>query len=141
MGLPAGDCGGFDLYCGTASRVYPTTVDVGNATTYTLAGLAEGGTYYCAVTAYDAARLESDYSTELPVSVPYRAPVANFTMTPTSGTAPLTVALHQHLRGVTSWSWDFGDGTTSTAKNPTHVYSAGQLHRQAHGHRPGRQPH
>jgi PKD repeat protein len=24
----------------------------------------------------------------------------------------------------TSWSWDFGDGTTSTAQNPTHTYTA-----------------
>ncbi len=25
--------------------------------------------------------------------------------------------------GVTSWNWDFGDGTSSTAQNPTHTYS------------------
>jgi PKD repeat protein len=26
--------------------------------------------------------------------------------------------------GITSWSWDFGDGTTSTLQNPTHTYTA-----------------
>lgn len=26
--------------------------------------------------------------------------------------------------GATSWSWDFGDGGTSTAQNPTHTYSS-----------------
>ena len=26
--------------------------------------------------------------------------------------------------GATSWSWDFGDGATSTQQNPSHVYSA-----------------
>jgi PKD repeat protein len=26
--------------------------------------------------------------------------------------------------GVTSWAWDFGDGATSTDRNPTHTYSA-----------------
>ena len=25
--------------------------------------------------------------------------------------------------GITSWSWDFGDGTTSTLQNPTHTYA------------------
>lgn len=27
--------------------------------------------------------------------------------------------------GVTSWSWAFGDGATSTAQNPSHTYAAG----------------
>ena len=27
-------------------------------------------------------------------------------------------------RGVASWAWDFGDGATSTDRNPTHSYSA-----------------
>src|SRR6185436_16722656 len=26
--------------------------------------------------------------------------------------------------GATAWSWDFGDGTTSTEQNPSHVYGA-----------------
>jgi PKD repeat protein len=31
--------------------------------------------------------------------------------------------------GVTSWAWDFGDGATSTDRNPTHTYSsAGTFH-------------
>jgi len=29
----------------------------------------------------------------------------------------------QSLNGTTSWSWDFGDGGTSTAQNPTHYYT------------------
>jgi PKD repeat protein len=27
---------------------------------------------------------------------------------------------------ITSWKWDFGDGSTSTEQNPTHEYKAGR---------------
>ena len=55
------------------------------------------------------------------------APVANFTMTPSSGTAPLTVTFADTSTGSpTSWAWTFGDGQTSTAQNPpSHVYPSG----------------
>jgi PKD repeat protein len=52
------------------------------------------------------------------------APVANFAGTPTSGNAPLTVNFTDLSSGsITSWAWDFGDTGTSTAQNPSHVYS------------------
>jgi PKD repeat protein len=52
-------------------------------------------------------------------------PVADFTATPTSGTAPLAVSFTDTSTGSpTSWSWDFGDGGTSTAQNPSHTYSS-----------------
>ncbi|WP_426997067.1 PKD domain-containing protein [Pseudarthrobacter sp. N5] len=52
------------------------------------------------------------------------APVAAFTATPTSGTAPLTVSFTDTSTGTpASWSWTFGDGTTSTAQNPSHTYA------------------
>ena len=58
-------------------------------------------------------------------SPPPPGPVANFTGTPTSGIAPLTVAFHDSSTGgPTSWSWTFGDGGTSTAQNPSHTYGA-----------------
>lgn len=51
---------------------------------------------------------------------------ANFTGTPTSGAAPLTVNFTDTSTGSpTGWSWTFGDGGTSTAQNPSHVYSTG----------------
>jgi len=52
-------------------------------------------------------------------------PVADFTGSPTSGDAPLTVSFtDQSSNNPTSWSWDFGDGATSTAQNPGHEYTA-----------------
>jgi PKD repeat protein len=51
-------------------------------------------------------------------------PVASFTGSPTSGTAPLTVTFTDSSSGSpTSWSWTFGDGGTSTSQNPTHQYT------------------
>jgi PKD repeat protein len=52
------------------------------------------------------------------------APVASFTATPTSGSAPLTVNFTDASTGdTTSWAWDFGDGETATAQNPSHTYT------------------
>jgi PKD repeat protein len=57
------------------------------------------------------------------VSAP-AAPVANFTGTPTSGNAPLTVNFTDLSTGsITGWSWNFGDASGSTLQNPSHVYS------------------
>jgi len=51
-------------------------------------------------------------------------PVANFTGNPTSGPVPLTVAFTDTSSGSpTSWSWTFGDGGSSTAQHPSHVYT------------------
>nr|WP_221382847.1 ThuA domain-containing protein [Actinoplanes polyasparticus] len=58
-----------------------------------------------------------------------QSPVAKATGTPTSGTAPLTVQFSS--AGTTdpdpgstlSYQWTFGDGTTSTAANPSHTYT------------------
>ncbi|MDD2340191.1 MAG: PKD domain-containing protein [Methanosarcina sp.] len=51
-------------------------------------------------------------------------PVASFSASPTSGNAPLKVQFTDKSTGSpTSWKWSFGDGKTSTEKNPTHTYS------------------
>lgn len=53
--------------------------------------------------------------------------VVNFSFTPTGGAAPLTV-IFTNLTTTPqfdSYLWTFGDGTTSTDANPTHVYQSG----------------
>ena len=56
-------------------------------------------------------------------------PTADFSGTPTSGTAPLNVAFSDQSSGApTSWFWDFGDGNTSTAQNPSHTYTSSGLY-------------
>ncbi|MCP3917825.1 MAG: S8 family serine peptidase, partial [bacterium] len=52
------------------------------------------------------------------------APAAEFSGVPTSGNAPLAVAFTDLSSGtVTTRSWNFGDGVTSTAQNPSHTYT------------------
>lgn len=51
-------------------------------------------------------------------------PVAAFSASPTSGDAFLDVQFTDQSTGVvTSWSWSFGDGGTSTGQNPQHTYN------------------
>lgn len=54
-------------------------------------------------------------------------PVAAFSGTPTTGTAPMSVTFtDQSTNSPTSWLWNFGDGNTTgnTLKNPTHLYTS-----------------
>jgi len=49
---------------------------------------------------------------------------ANFSASPTSGVAPLSVQFSDTSSGsISSWSWNFGDGQTSTSQNPQHTYT------------------
>ncbi len=50
---------------------------------------------------------------------------ADFSATTASGCAALSVNFSDASSGpVTSWLWDFGDGTSATEQNPAHVYAA-----------------
>lgn len=49
--------------------------------------------------------------------------VASFTKSTSSGVAPLTVNFTDTSTNATSWLWNFGDGTTSTAQNPTKTFT------------------
>ena len=52
------------------------------------------------------------------------APVANFSFTTTRLKATFTDTSTDAEGNIVSRSWDFGDGSTSTATNPTHRYAA-----------------
>ena len=87
--------------------------------TYTTAG-----TYSVTLTATNSSGSDAETKTGY-ITVNPPAPVADFSGTPTSGTAPLTVAFTDtSTGGPTSWAWTFGDGGTSTAQNPSHTYTS-----------------
>lgn len=50
---------------------------------------------------------------------------ASFTASVVSGPAPLSVQFTDTstVPGITSWLWEFGDGSTSTEQNPSHTYT------------------
>jgi beta propeller repeat protein len=50
-------------------------------------------------------------------------PVAAFTVSPTTGTHPLTVTFTDKSTDVYYWNWNFGDKTTSTLQSPVHKYT------------------
>jgi len=84
------------------------------------------GTYTVALTASNAGGSNTNTKTNyVTVTTGPPPPVANFTGSPLSGNAPLTVAFADTSTGSpTAWSWTFGDSGTSTAQNPSHQYAA-----------------
>ena len=50
---------------------------------------------------------------------------ADFYAETVSGNAPLTVQFYDLSTNATAWSWDFGDGGTSTVQDPIHIYTMG----------------
>lgn len=77
-----------------------------------------GDTFQVEVTTPGAGGVSSSASVTLRVQ---RKPVANFIFTVTRLAAAFT---DTSTGNPTSWLWDFGDGTTSQERNPTHTYSA-----------------
>ena len=115
---------GYMVYTGQSSGNYTMKIDVGSVNSYVLNGLVEGATYYYAVTAYNSLRMESGFSNEVSFVVPAVPPVASFSASATSGQAPFAMNFINSSTGtITSYAWTFGDGTTSTAQSPSHVYS------------------
>ncbi|MCP4219102.1 MAG: PKD domain-containing protein [bacterium] len=63
------------------------------------------------------------YINALTVTAGTEPPTAAFAGTPVSGSVPLTVNFTDQSIGATSWSWNFGDTTTSSEQSPTHQFT------------------
>ena len=121
----SGGTGDADMYVKFGSAPTDTVYDCrpyvgGNAETCNIA-TAQAGTYYVRLKAYSTfsgVSLTGSYSTTTNT-----APTANFSFTTSGLTANFTDTSTDAQNNITSRSWNFGDGTTSTATNPSKTYS------------------
>ncbi len=116
----------------TPDYEYPMALEWGAPELYTSKAVAHPGESYISSdgsTWRDTTTISQDYPN---INVCLKAftvpaippPDARFTATPKKGNAPVKVTFRDRsLRKPASWSWDFGDGTTSTEKNPVHTYT------------------
>src|SRR5882672_1227611 len=92
--VTSGGVTGYRVYQGTGTRAYSNASNAGNLTQTTISGLTNGTTYYFAVVAYNAAGLESDFSTEVSYTQVGPRPPSGLVFAANSGTisAPFTVS-------------------------------------------------
>lgn len=99
----------------TSANASPTHV-------YTAAGI-----YTIVLTIRDSASASATYSTGVTVSASTggtAAVQAAFSFTPVAPLAGASIAFSDLSTGSpTGWSWSFGDGTSSTQRNPSHAYT------------------
>jgi PKD repeat protein len=86
---------------------------------------AASGTYTVRLTASNLNGFDAETKlTYITVTEPPPGPVADFTFSPSGGDVPLYVSFTDTSTGdPTSWAWNFGDGGTSNAEQPTHTYN------------------
>jgi PKD repeat protein len=83
------------------------------------------GTYNVKLTVTDSlGQKDTDYCV---VTVQNRVPETSFTYTPTEMTIKDAISFFDTSQDqdgtIVAWYWDFGDGTNSTLRNPTHTFS------------------
>lgn len=122
----SGGTGDADLYVRFGSQPTTSTYDCrswasGNTESCSFASPSTG-TYYALVHAYSTysgAQIVANYTTT--TNTP---PTANFTFTTSNLTATFTDTSTDAGGSVVAWSWNFGDSTTSTTRNPVKTYSS-----------------
>jgi PKD repeat protein len=124
----SGGTGDADMYVKFGAEPTDSVYDCrpyvgGNAETCTIA-TAQAGTYYVNLKGYSAftgVSLTGSYT----AGGTNTAPTANFSYVTSGLTATFTDSSTDAQNNITSHSWNFGDGGTSTATNPAHTYTAG----------------
>jgi PGF-pre-PGF domain-containing protein len=108
------------IYIGNGQFI-DTSFETKTVTTESISGVYQEGVPYYA--RWNPGGSDDTDNDETPDNNDVNVPVAAFSMSPNSGKAPLNVAFTDKSTDATSWTWSFGDGSTSTEKNPKHTYS------------------
>ncbi|RLF57551.1 MAG: hypothetical protein DRN27_07545 [Thermoplasmata archaeon] len=84
------------------------------------------GTFFATITVWDNAGAKSSDTIEIDV-VNYQKPIASITTNKTVGKSPLLINFSGNAydleRKISSYHWDFGDGSTSDIQNPIHWFN------------------
>ena len=112
------DIAGYRLFYGPTSGNYTQQIDVGNTTAATVSNLANGGTYFFVVTAYNTDAMESPPSNEVSATVGGGpTPTASDRSSPTATATPTATPAH-----------------TPTPHSHRYGYSHTNRYRHTHGH-------
>jgi parallel beta-helix repeat protein len=97
--------------------------DIGTGQTISLSNLSLG-THEIKLSVKNSAGLTGTSESKFVTVSTNLPPNADFYSNVTWGNAPLTVQFNDtSSHDPTSWSWDFGDNSTSIEQNPSHIYS------------------
>lgn len=102
----------------------------GDGSTSTLAtpthSYAAAGTYNVTLKARNTAGAEDDTALQVIILSPAPAPVANFSVSGGGCFAPCEVNFTNSSTNASSYTWDFGDGTATSAEaSPAHTFQIG----------------
>jgi len=85
------------------------------------------GTYTITVTSFQSDGLSTTRTVTVSLKEENKPPVADFSYSPSNPrvneTIQFTDRSYDPDGSITSWRWEFGDGSTSTLSNPSHSYS------------------
>ncbi len=77
------------------------------------------GTFHVTLIAYNNGCNDSAHET-----IVVNPPLAKFGYSFSCSNNNTVFNFHDSSKGADTWSWDFGDGTTSNLENPTHIYAS-----------------
>lgn len=120
-GIGTGSVTGSGITCGTTcSAAYTVGTQVALTAAADTCSTFAGWSGACSGTGDCVVTLNAD--TAVTATFNKTPPTADFSVTPTTGSAPILVVFSPQVQCATVWSWSFGDGTTSNQSSPSHTY-------------------